>query len=105
MTLKVRKTSCSTCIYRDGSRQNIKALEDRVRDPHMPRHFTRYRQCHHHDPRQGEHQERVCRGFWTRHADDFTAGQLAQRLGMVEFTDKGDENPFERFRRLRRRER
>lgn len=28
-----------------------------------------------------------CRGFWEAHKDAFPAGQIAQRLGLVEFVD------------------
>ena len=38
--------------------------------------FKGYRICHNHD-------EAVCRGFWSRHKDKFQLGQIVQRLGMV----------------------
>ncbi len=28
-----------------------------------------------------------CRGFWNRHKNQFAAGQLAQRLGLVVFVE------------------
>jgi hypothetical protein len=43
--------------------------------------FSGYRICHH-------TRKACCRGFWDRHKNDFTLGQLAQRLGFVEFTNE-----------------
>jgi hypothetical protein len=40
--------------------------------------FKGWRVCHH-------SKDVCCRGFWNRHKDEFQAGQLAQRLGWVEF--------------------
>ena len=54
-----------------------KAVESKVRDRHG--FFTGWRVCHH-DPAGV-----CCRGFWNRHGDDFQAGQVAQRLGLVRF--------------------
>ena len=83
---RVRKSMCSTCIYRPDNPLNIKALEDAVRDPNLEGYFIRFRSCHHH--RDKTHV--CCRGFWDRHKDSFTAGQLAQRFGMVDFSDRDD---------------
>lgn len=76
--LKVQSKSCSTCIYRKDSPLNLKALEDAARDPHMG--FKGHRICHHSD-------DVCCRGFWNRWKDHFPLGQVAQRLGMVEFVE------------------
>ena len=89
--LQVRRTACSTCIYRTDSPADLATLEEACIDPMMPGFFERYRQCHHHDHRTKAGQ-RVCRGFWARHANRFQAGQVAQRLGVVEYTDAGDNH-------------
>ena len=83
MSFKVQRRMCATCIYRPDSTLDIKALEDAVRDPRMPDYFTGFRECHHAKRGSGV----CCRGFWEKHADHFTAGQLAQRLNFVEFVD------------------
>lgn len=80
MTFKVQKKSCSTCIYRKDSPLDLTKLEADVADPRMAGFFTGHRICHHSD-------DVCCRGFWNKHKDNFTAGQLAQRLGMVEFVN------------------
>lgn len=71
---------CATCIYRPDSTLNIKKLEADVADPHMPGFFKGHRICHHSN-------DVCCRGFWEAHKDHFTAGQLAQRLNLVQFVD------------------
>jgi hypothetical protein len=71
---------CATCIYRPDSRLNLAKLENDVRDPRMAGHFKGCRICHH-------SKDVVCRGFWEAHKDHFDAGQVAQRLGIVEFVD------------------
>ena len=76
--LKVQKRMCSTCIYRPDSALNLKKLERDVADPHMPGYFKGHRVCHH-------SKDVCCRGFWQRHKDKFTLGQIAQRLKMVVF--------------------
>ena len=73
---QVQKRACATCIYRPDSTLNLKALEDQVRDKHMG--FKGHRICHH-------SKTACCAGFWARHKDEFPMGQIAQRLGMVEF--------------------
>jgi len=76
--LRVQSTQCATCIYRRDSPLDLKRLEAQIADPKMKGFFVGFRICHHsHDA--------CCRGFWNRHRDHFTAGQLAQRLGCVEF--------------------
>lgn len=75
---KVQKKACSTCIYRKDSTLNLKKLEDDVKDPYMEGFFAGYRVCHHSD-------DVCCRGFWNRHKNKFTLGQVAQRLGLVKY--------------------
>lgn len=75
----VRRTPCPTCIYRADSTLNLQQLEDQVRDKYVG--FKGYRVCHH-------TKRACCRGFWNAHKDEFAAGQIAQRLGLVEFTDE-----------------
>lgn len=75
---KVQKKMCSTCIYRPDSNLDLKVLEDQVRDPHMG--FKGHRVCHHSD-------DVCCRGFWEKHKDKFTLGQIAQRLNKVVFVN------------------
>ncbi len=77
---KVQKKACATCIYRKDSALNLKALEAAVVDPHMKGYFKGHRVCHH-------SKDVCCRGFWNRHKDKFTAGQLAQRLKAVLFVE------------------
>lgn len=73
---KVMKEACPTCIYRKDSSLNLTKLENDVRDPYMG--FKGHRICHH-------SKDVCCRGFWNRHKDEFAAGQIAQRLNMVNF--------------------
>src|SRR5262245_51146463 len=80
--LKVQRKQCRTCIYHPGqtaSRRSIEELENEVRDPYIG--FKGHRVCHHSDGA-------CCRGFWDRHKDEFPAGQIAQRLGLVQFVDE-----------------
>ena len=76
---KVQRKSCATCIYRKDSRLDIAKLENDVRDEYMG--FKGYRVCHH-------SKDVCCRGFWNRHKWEFAAGQIAQRLGLVEFVSE-----------------
>lgn len=78
--LEVQKKACATCIYRKDSPLDLKALEAQVADDHLEGYFKGHRVCHHSDTA-------VCRGFWNRHKDNFTAGQLAQRLNCVRFVE------------------
>lgn len=75
----VQDRPCGTCIYRRDSPLNLRELEDQVRDPHMG--FRGHRVCHH----SPKGQPVCCRGFWNAHKDEFQAGQVAQRLGLVRF--------------------
>lgn len=76
MTFKVQSRPCDSCIYRKDNPLNLAALESAIADSHGG--FTGYRICHHSD-------DVCCAGFWRRHRDKFAMGQIAQRLGMVEF--------------------
>jgi hypothetical protein len=78
---KVQRKMCSSCIYRKSSPLDIKKLEADVADPRMDGHFKGFRECHHAKRRSGV----CCAGFWRRHKDHFDAGQLAQRLGVVQY--------------------
>jgi hypothetical protein len=71
---------CATCIYRPDSSLDLKKLERDVADSRMDGYFKGHRICHH-------SKDVCCRGFWDKHKEDFTAGQLAQRLGGVQFVD------------------
>ena len=73
-------TACSTCIYRTESGFDLEALEDQVRDPHIG--FQGFRICH-------QSEGICCRGFWNAHKDEFPAGQISQRMGMVDFVSLG----------------
>lgn len=73
---KVQKKACSTCIYRKDSLLDIKVLEAQVADKYGG--FKGHRICHH-------SKDVCCRGFWNKNKDRFQAGQVAQRLGMVQF--------------------
>ena len=75
---RVQRVRCATCIYRKDSGLDLKRLEDQVRDRYMG--FRGYRICHH-------SKDVCCRGFWDHHKDEFPAGQIAQRLGLVAFVD------------------
>lgn len=75
---RVQRRQCSTCIYRKDSPLDLRALEAAVRDRYIG--FTGHRICHHSD-------DACCRGFWNAHKDEFPMGQIAQRLGMVEYVD------------------
>jgi hypothetical protein len=72
----VQAKPCSTCIYRKDSPLDLARLEAEIADPYMPGHFSGHRVCH-----QSDHA--CCAGFWQRHRNAFTLGQLAQRLGWV----------------------
>jgi hypothetical protein len=80
---EVQKKQCETCIYRKDSPLDVKSLEAQIADPRMAGFFTGYRVCH----EQPRRRKACCRGFWNRHKDHFTAGQIAQRLNWVEFVD------------------
>jgi hypothetical protein len=77
---EVQQQMCSTCIYKPDSPLDIEALEKRIEDKHMSGFLTTFRQCHHSETA-------CCRGFWEKHKNDFTIGQIVQRLGLVEFVN------------------
>ena len=76
MGFKVQSKQCATCIYHKKSPLDIKYLESQVADNYDG--FKGHRTCHH-------SKDVCCRGFWNRHKDKFPAGQIAQRLNLVEF--------------------
>ena len=76
MTFRVQAEACRTCIYRKDSIHDLQHLENEVRDEFG--FFKDFRICHHSE-------DVCCRGFWNRHKDKFQLGQVAQRLGIVEF--------------------
>ena len=79
---RIMAQQCKTCIYRKDSWLDLQKLEDDVRDPYVG--FKGHRICH--------HSENVCcRGFWNAHKDEFPAGQIAQRWGLVEFVTADKE--------------
>ena len=84
MTFQVVAKACSSCIYRKDSPLDLNKLEDEARDPHIG--FAGYRICHNTD-------SLCCRGFWNAHKDHFPAGQVAQRLNLVEFVLLENANP------------
>ena len=81
---RVQRKPCATCIYRKDSHFDIKQLEAQCADRYGG--FEKHRQCHHSTKKTAC----CCRGFWNRHKNKFAAGQIAQRLGMVEFVDVDD---------------
>jgi hypothetical protein len=76
---KVQRRRCASCIYRKDSSLDIEKLENDVRDRYGG--FKGYRVCHH-------SKDVCCRGFWDKHKWEFAAGQIAQRLKMVEYVDE-----------------
>ena len=78
---RVQRQQCSSCIYRKDSPLDVAELEAQVKDEHG--YFSGHRRCHHSPDKSPV----CCRGFWNRHKDEFAAGQIAQRLGAVEFVD------------------
>ena len=77
---RVQRRMCQTCIYRDDSPLDIERLEAEIADGHGG--FDGHRQCHHTDKEPA-----CCAGFWAKHRDNFQAGQLAQRLDVVEYVE------------------
>lgn len=73
---KVQDRQCPTCIYRPDNPLDLEQLEADIADGYGG--FSGHRICHHSD-------DVCCRGFWDRHKDKFQLGQIAQRLGFVEF--------------------
>lgn len=78
MTFRVQRRLCATCIYRPDTHLDLVRLEAEVSDGHGG--FKEHRICHH-SP------DVCCRGFWEAHKDHFPAGQIAQRLDIVEFVE------------------
>jgi len=84
--IEVQSKACATCIYRKDSTLNLAHLEAQCADPVMPGFFRGHRICHH-------SKTACCRGFWNRHRDKFTLGQIAQRLGLVRFVTHDTHAP------------
>jgi hypothetical protein len=78
MGFPVKNKQCKTCIYIPASGFDVEALENQVRDHYVG--FSGYRVCH-------EGNNACCRVFWNRHRDEFSAGQLAQRLNLVAYVE------------------
>jgi hypothetical protein len=93
---QVMRRQCKTCIYRKSwCGTPVKQLEDQVREKHRgATGFKGHRICH----SQKRGGEACCRGFWNRHKDRFSAGQIAQRLNWVEFVEPQDGAPARRRR-------
>lgn len=83
--LPVMRRQCATCIYRPSWQGTpIAVLEDQVREKHRgATGFKGSRICHTHP----KGVKATCRGFWNRHKDEFAVGQVAQRLGLVQFVE------------------
>ena len=86
LMFQVRKTQCETCIYRKDSPLDLEELERKVKDDHG--FFSGYRICHKHINESNV----CCRGFWNKRGRQSTATQIASRLRIVYFSDKGEEN-------------
>jgi hypothetical protein len=80
---KVQRKICETCIYKAGLGWRLAELLEQIADKRAGYGFHSYRACHHTPNDSGI----CCRGFWNAHKDDFQSGQIAQRLGLVEFVD------------------
>lgn len=78
MPFRVQRHQCTSCIYRPQCVGMLPALEAACADPRMDGFFANYRICHHSN-------DVCCSGFWARHKNAFTLGQIAQRLNMVEY--------------------
>ena len=93
--MKVAAKQCKTCIYRPNSPLILTQLEAEITDPKMPGFFKGHRICHSFDDADDDNV--CCRGFWDRHKDHFTLGQIAQRLGFVEMIqEKAVAPPMEK---------
>lgn len=80
-TFFVQKKACRSCIYKLNSPLDLAKLEAEIADPQQTGFFKGYRICHATD---GE-QRICCAGFFARHSEDFQAGQVAKRLGLVKY--------------------
>jgi hypothetical protein len=85
VTFLVMASLCKTCIYRKTwAGTPVEALEDQVRETHRgATGFKGFRICH----SQKRGGKACCRGFWNRRRDQFAAGQIAQRLGLVAYAE------------------
>lgn len=82
---EVMRRQCKTCIYRPSWLGTpVAVLEDQVRETHRGATGFRGSRICHSQERDGK---ATCREFWNRHKDEFAAGQIAQRLGMVEYVE------------------
>ena len=85
MSFRVMARQCGTCIYRPDSPLDLEKLEAEVRDERG--FLTGWRICH-----SSGRRDACCRGFWNRHKDGFAVGQIAQRLGAVEYADPEEDH-------------
>ena len=85
--LRVQKVMCATCVYRPQSPLDPKELEKRVMNARGD--FDGFRVCH-------SSQTACCAGFWAQHKDDFSMGQIAQRMGWVELVQDNTPTPISR---------
>ena len=87
MGFRVMGKQCETCIYRPGSpmHEQLPRLEAEVTNGEG--FVEGWRICHSSEDGDTD-QGACCRGFWNKHKDDFPVGQVAQRLGAVEFVDR-----------------
>ena len=85
----VRKTQCSSCIYRPENRGRIHGISDERREQ-MERDAAADESvipCHSH-LYEGEPVEPVCRGYWNAKADQVATLRLAQAMDIVEYSDR-----------------
>ena len=87
-TFEVQAQACTTCIYRPDSVLDLVELEAEIADPHMAGYFQSYRICHS-TPRGSQV---CCAGFWHRHREHFTVGQVAQRVNAVSYVSVKDRS-------------
>ena len=66
-----------------ASSKTVSELENQVKD--KMGFFSGFRVCH-------IGNDICCGGFWKRHKNFFQAGQVALRLGLVEFVDQRPES-------------
>jgi hypothetical protein len=78
MYFQVQRKACRTCIYRKETHFDVAKLEAQIADKHLQGFFAGYRVCHH-------SKDVCCAGFWRRHRWKFALGQIAQRLGFVQY--------------------
>lgn len=88
--LRVQMKCCKTCIFRESSTLDLPKLLDDVREEGRGGemgYFKGHRVCHY-------SADAVCAGFWALFKDKFQLGQLAQRLGLVQYV-QDNVNPLE----------